>query len=348
MREPVELARILRRRLLSPAYPALSAPMRPILRLARDSSPVAFRRPFYTDVIRRHTPQTPPAGERRDPIAERVEEPSASETRSRRMSSSVQVTLWIVASRYASSSRGAEQVGDVRARELAARLAGAGRIDRPGVVEEGGVAKVQAARIGPDLSGARDARRQDAVEEVDPALYRREEVDRASRPPSGSAADGRHRALRRRRPGSSPSVPSTPPPRDRQRRSRRTACRRSPQPTPGAARRRCRPGRSRKRPGPGERASSDRRAQLCVLAIASATSARGSPGSTSWSNAIATSEPSSAWISIARSGVSRWVEPSRCEVKVTPSSSTRRRCASEKTWKPPESVRIGPSQPMNR
>ena len=55
-----------------------------------------------------------------------------------------------------------------------------------------------------------------------------------------------------------------------------------------------------------------------------------------------------AWISIARSGVSRWVEPSRCDVKVTPSSSTRRRSARLKTWKPPESVRIGPSQAMNR
>ena len=51
--------------------------------------------------------------------------------------------------------------------------------------------------------------------------------------------------------------------------------------------------------------------------------------------AIATSEPSNAWISIARSGVRRTSEPSRCDVNVTPSSSTRRRCASEKTWKPP-------------
>ena len=36
------------------------------------------------------------------------------------------------------------------------------------------------------------------------------------------------------------------------------------------------------------------------------------------------------------------------EAKVTPSSSTRRRWPRLKTWKPPESVRIGPSQPMNR
>ena len=43
--------------------------------------------------------------------------------------------------------------------------------------------------------------------------------------------------------------------------------------------------------------------------------------------------------------VVRAVEVAR---NVTPSSSITRRSASETTWKPPESVRIGPSQPMNR
>ncbi len=36
------------------------------------------------------------------------------------------------------------------------------------------------------------------------------------------------------------------------------------------------------------------------------------------------------------------------ERNVTPASLTRLRAARLKTWKPPESVRIGPSQPMNR
>ena len=60
------------------------------------------------------------------------------------------------------------------------------------------------------------------------------------------------------------------------------------------------------------------------------------------------SEPSASCAPIAISGVNRWVEPSRCERNVTPSSSTTRRSPSDTTWKPPESVRIGPSQSMNR
>ena len=59
------------------------------------------------------------------------------------------------------------------------------------------------------------------------------------------------------------------------------------------------------------------------------------------------SEPSSAWISIARSGVSATMAPSRWERNVTPLSSILRNCASDITWKPPESVRIGPGQFMN-
>src|SRR5437764_7727002 len=60
------------------------------------------------------------------------------------------------------------------------------------------------------------------------------------------------------------------------------------------------------------------------------------------------STPSARWISTTRSGVSSWVAPSIGERNVTPSSVSRRSLASEKTWKPPESVRIGPSQPMKR
>ncbi len=49
-----------------------------------------------------------------------------------------------------------------------------------------------------------------------------------------------------------------------------------------------------------------------------------------------------------RSGVSAWRLPSRCELNTTPSSSMRRRAASDITWKPPESVRIGPGHAMKR
>ena len=59
------------------------------------------------------------------------------------------------------------------------------------------------------------------------------------------------------------------------------------------------------------------------------------------------SEPSRPWISIERSGVSTWVEPSICDWKVTPVSSILRKAASDMTWKPPESVRIGYGQFMN-
>ena len=52
--------------------------------------------------------------------------------------------------------------------------------------------------------------------------------------------------------------------------------------------------------------------------------------------------PSAACTAIARSGVKRWALPSMCDRNVTPSSSILRRAARLNTWKPPESVRIGP------
>ena len=58
------------------------------------------------------------------------------------------------------------------------------------------------------------------------------------------------------------------------------------------------------------------------------------------------SAPSRLWISIERSGVSRYSEPSRWERKVTPVSSSLRKLASDITWKPPESVRMGCGQSM--
>ena len=71
------------------------------------------------------------------------------------------------------------------------------------------------------------------------------------------------------------------------------------------------------------------------------------PGMT-WSNCMITSAPRLISIAITRSGVKCRSDPSMCERKVTPSSVTALSDASENTWKPPESVRIGPFHPMNR
>ena len=57
--------------------------------------------------------------------------------------------------------------------------------------------------------------------------------------------------------------------------------------------------------------------------------------------------PSACWTAIECSGVNRWIDPSRWLLNVTPSSSITRRSPSDTTWNPPESVRIGRSQPMN-
>ena len=209
------------------------------------------------------------------------------------------------------------------------------------------VAQVELSGARPHLAVARHAGRQHAVEEIDPALDRRR--SRAARPrPSGSGRAGRHPGRRHHVQRRAPSRPWTPPPTARRSRSRRR------QPSNGgralASQRRVdaalhdpeqrlvRPavsGQAALRPGVG--AGHGRRHRRA-----------GRVASTSWSKAMAMSLPSASWISIARSGVSRWLEPSRWLAKVTPSSSTRPRWARLKTWKPPESVRIGPSQPMNR
>src|SRR3989475_5695514 len=56
----------------------------------------------------------------------------------------------------------------------------------------------------------------------------------------------------------------------------------------------------------------------------------------------------SHWISVARSGVSVRRLPSTWLWNSTPASSTRRNPSSENTWKPPESVSNGRSQPIDR
>ena len=61
---------------------------------------------------------------------------------------------------------------------------------------------------------------------------------------------------------------------------------------------------------------------------------------------MAMSEPSSRCTSIERSGDSSTLAPSICERKVTAFSLTLRSSDSDITWKPPESVSIGPFQPV--
>ena len=83
------------------------------------------------------------------------------------------------------------------------------------------------------------------------------------------------------------------------------------------------------------------------MAAAAAPSSAGQD--THWSSCMTMSAPSrSAWISIERSGVRTWREPSMWLLKVTASSVTLEIPDRDMTWKPPESVRIGPSHRMNR
>ena len=56
----------------------------------------------------------------------------------------------------------------------------------------------------------------------------------------------------------------------------------------------------------------------------------------------------SAWICTERSGVSTWREPSMGLAKVAASSVTLVSLDRDMTWNPPESVRIGPLQPLKR
>ena len=52
-------------------------------------------------------------------------------------------------------------------------------------------------------------------------------------------------------------------------------------------------------------------------------------------------------MAIELSGVNRWLDPSIWLRNVTPSSSMLRLFSKEKTWYPPESVKIGLYQPIN-
>ncbi len=73
---------------------------------------------------------------------------------------------------------GAEQMGQIGAREVAAEQAAAAFLDRPRVVHELGVAHVEAAAGDPQLAVAGDSGRQDGVEQVDAAMDGLEQVRR--------------------------------------------------------------------------------------------------------------------------------------------------------------------------
>ena len=60
------------------------------------------------------------------------------------------------------------------------------------------------------------------------------------------------------------------------------------------------------------------------------------------------SESSTCWISIDVSGVRNILSPLMGDWNATPSSVILRSAPRLKTWKPPESVRMGFSQPMKR
>ena len=66
------------------------------------------------------------------------------------------------------------------------------------------------------------------------------------------------------------------------------------------------------------------------------------------SKTIAMSEFSARWTCIEISGVSSSRSPLIGEANRTPSSAILRIAPRLQTWKPPESVRIGPVQPLNR
>ena len=102
---------------------------------------------------------------------------------------------------------------------------------------------------------------------------------------------------------------------------------------------------------PGGAVSNARRqraAQRNDSCIARSMSARSAGSLTHSSSCIAISEPSSRCTSMARSGESSTLAPSICERKVTARSVTLRSFANDITWKPPESVSIGPFQLVNR
>ena len=100
------------------------------------------------------------------------------------------------------------------------------------------------------------------------------------------------------------------------------------------------------RPGWLPKAVRERSAQRSDSCMAFSASFSVCGNSRHWSSCIWMSEPSSRWISMARSGVSSWRLPSICDWNTAPCSVILRIFDSDMIWKPPESVRIGRFQPM--
>ena len=104
-------------------------------------------------------------------------------------------------------------------------------------------------------------------------------------------------------------------------------------------------GRSRAAPGTRTRDRTAHRIDSSIEARAWSSVAGNGVHS---SNAMVMVASNWSWMAVELSGVSRCAVPSRWERKVTPSASILRSPDSDMTWKPPESVRIGPGQSMKR
>ena len=141
------------------------------------------------------------------------------------------------------------QVVEIGARVVLAGRAGAAGVQRLVRVLVHAAAELQVAPRGEDAAALAEGRRQDAVEHVEPAVHGLEQVERACRRPSGSAACpvAFARPSARRRPAAR-CVPHRPPARRSpgRRRAGRTGTRRSRR----AGLRRALPARCRTATGP--------------------------------------------------------------------------------------------------
>ena len=236
----------------------------------------------------------------------------------------------------------------VGAAEIAAGGTGDAVVERTRVVGVPGVAQVDRPEAREGLAGAARPRRQHAVEHVDAARHRAQQILRlanahqVARPIRRQQRHGDVEHAEHRLPG-----PRRPP--GRRRRSRRSRCRSAPPPTPRAARgarrpARCRTGRS---PAAATKASRQRAAQRIDRRIdAAAASSRFAEarafvehhGDVGVEQALDLdgARRASAGAGCRRYGCGSRRRPRRCV----------RSPASDITWKPPESVRIGPGQLM--
>ena len=265
------------------------------------------------------------------------------------MNASTNVRLCEVASRYPSSSSARNRCARyARENDRHARH-GQPVLHGPRIVEVARVPDVEPVARHPELAVPRDPRRQHRVEQVHASMDRFEQVERRSqshqvpRPPV--ARQQRHRDIERSsalRRGLVAGEPADVDPVERQRSDELGRC---------GAQVRLQPALDRRRTAP-DRAAGVRPASVRPSDGFAPSPPPRPPAATRASPAGRTRPrrraPSASWTAIACSGVNRCSEPSRCERKVTPSSSTTRRSPSETTWKPPESVRIGRSHAMNR